>query len=76
MLRGLETLFNEIITKPFNYHVALTRSHWFIINTNHQSQSGLLNSNTTRTLDNEEKQQNITTIMAKSIRKVSKQEAQ
>ena len=44
--RGLETLLNEIIAEPFNYHVALTWGHWFFINANDQGLIGLLHSNT------------------------------
>lgn len=46
----LETLFNEIITQPFDNHVALPRSQRLIVYTNDQGLAGLLNSNATRTL--------------------------
>ncbi|MFS7982586.1 hypothetical protein Hanom_Chr10g00964631 [Helianthus anomalus] len=48
--RKLETLFEEIVTKPFDNHVALAWSHWLVVDTNDQGHCCLFNSNTSWSL--------------------------
>lgn len=54
---NLKVLFNEVITEPLNNHVALSTRHWLVIYTNNQSQICFLDSNTTRTLEEQPDQQ-------------------
>lgn len=51
-----ESGFNQVVTEPLHNHIALSRSHWFFIDTKDQSLGGLLDGNTTSSLQWKQKQ--------------------
>lgn len=48
--KGLQSLFDEVISQPFNHHIALSRSQRFIINPNYDSLLSFLHSDSPSTL--------------------------
>lgn len=57
--QGLQTLFDQVVSQPFNDHVALAWSQRFIIYTNNQSLLSFLHSDPTSALSNNQIDQDV-----------------